>query len=213
MPTEVTDLEEKRYFGYICHACGAAVRGARSGFALRAAAVRIGCECGKSELRAEWQGDRAELYVPCGICGKTHHAVCRAEQLLRGKGIALSCPECKQLICYIGEEDRVEAALVELEILTQKEKHLKEDENASEEVFLDNVIMYEVLSELKEIASRERGITCACGSDRYRMELRRSSIDLICGDCGAKLRIPAATDEDLDALCCHLKLRIPGKDR
>ena len=32
-----------------------------------------------------------------------------------------------------------------------------------------------------------------------------------CADCGAKLRIPAGTDEDLDELCCHMKLVIPGK--
>jgi len=34
---------------------------------------------------------------------------------------------------------------------------------------------------------------------------------VICRDCGAKLRIPAATDRDLDDLCCHMKLVIPGK--
>ena len=206
-------MEEKRYFGYICPDCGKQVIDARSAFALRAAAARIGCDCGKSELRAELTGERAELYVPCGICGKTHHARCTAEQLLEGKGIALSCPGCKQLICYIGERERVELALEELETLTRKEKLLKDDEDAPEELFLDNVIMYEVLSELKEIASRKRGITCACGGVQYRMELRRASIDLICADCGAKLRIPAATDEDLDALCCHMKLVIPGKER
>jgi hypothetical protein len=43
------------------------------------------------------------------------------------------------------------------------------------------------------------------------MEVRRSAVDLVCQSCGAKLRIPATTDEDLDALCCHLKLVIPGK--
>ena len=55
------------------------------------------------------------------------------------------------------------------------------------------------------------GVECACGSGRYGMEIRRSAVDLICRDCGAKLRIPAATDRDLDDLCCHMKLVIPGK--
>ena len=81
----------------------------------------------------------------------------------------------------------------------------------NQEAFVDNVIMYEVLSELKDIAARKDGITCGCGSHRYGMEIRRSAVDLICRDCGAKLRIPAATDRDLDDLCCHLKLVIPGK--
>ena len=71
--------------------------------------------------------------------------------------------------------------------------------------------MYEILSELRDIAVRPGGITCSCGSGRYGMEIRRSAVDLICRDCGAKLRIPAATDQDLDDLCCHMKLVLPGK--
>ena len=103
----------------------------------------------------------------------------------------------------------MEKNLRELAILAEKEKQQKEDEGP--EAFVDNVIMYEVLSELKDIAARSGGITCACGSSRYGMEIRRSAVDLVCRDCGAKLRIPAATDRDLDDLCCHMKLVIPGK--
>lgn len=96
----------------------------------------------------------------------------------------------------------------ELELLAAKEK-LQEGEETPE-AFADNVIMYEVLSELKDIASRPQGITCGCGSEEYGMEIRRSAVDLVCRRCGAKLRLPAATDRDLDDLCCHWKLRIPG---
>ena len=55
------------------------------------------------------------------------------------------------------------------------------------------------------------GQACACGSERYRMQVRPAAVDLICEDCGAKLRIGAATDEDLDRLCCRMTLQIPGK--
>ena len=97
-------------------------------------------------------------------------------------------------------------------MLTVKEKQQVESEG-DPEAFADSVIMYEVLSELKDIAAREKGITCACGSSRYGMEIRRSAVDLVCRDCGAKLRIPAATDRDLDDLCCHMKLVIPSGER
>ena len=200
---------QMRYFGYICPKCGKSVLEGRSLFSLQAAAARVGCECGKSELRIELDRDRARLYVPCGVCGAEHTAECSAEQLLHGSGIALACPDCHQLCCYAGEENRVIRALQELELLAQKEKNHSEGEDP--EAFSDNVIMYEVLSELKEIAARPNGISCACGGSRWRMEVRRASVDLICVDCGAKLRIPAATDEDLDELCCHMKLVIPGR--
>ena len=80
----------------------------------------------------------------------------------------------------------MEKNLRDLAVLAEKEHQQQED---GEEAFVDNVIMYEILSELKDIAARPDGITCACGSGRYGMEIRRSAVDLICRDCGAKLRI------------------------
>ena len=74
----------------------------------------------------------------------------------------------------------------------------------------DNVIMYEVLSELKDIAARD-GISCTCGSREYSIRVRRDAVDLECRRCGGRLRLPAATDEDLDRLCCQMKLTIRGR--
>ena len=199
--------EEMRTFGYLCPKCGKTVMAARSIFALAASNAEIECDCGGSSLRTEFDGEKYRVYVPCGICGETHVAVCDADRILKG-GTALGCAQTKQFCCFIGEEGIVEKNLRELVILAEKEQQQKDGE---EELFVDTVIMHEVLSELKDIASREKGITCACGSARYGMEIRRSAVDLVCKDCGAKLRVPAATDRDLDDLCCHLKLIIPGR--
>ena len=200
--------EEMRTFGYLCPKCGKPVMGTRSIFALEAADAEIICDCGESVLQTEFDGEKYKVYVPCGICGETHMAVCPPERVLKG-ATALGCAKTKQFCCFIGDEGTVEKNLRELVILAEKEKQQKDGEEP--EAFVDNVIMYEVLSELKDIAAREKGITCACGSSRYGMEIRRSAVDLVCRDCGAKLRIPAATDRDLDDLCCHMKLVIPGK--
>lgn len=59
----------------------------------------------------------------------------------------------------------MEKNLRELVILAEKEKQQQEEPEA----FADNVIMYEILSELKDIAARPGGITCACGSTRCGM--------------------------------------------
>ena len=95
-------------------------------------------------------------------------------------------------------------AMEELALRVEKEKA------GGEEAFTDNVIMYEVLSELKDIAARG-GIRCRCGSTRYGIQVHRDSVDLCCQDCGGKLRLPAATDEDLDRLCCQMTLTSPGR--
>lgn len=201
-------MEEMRTFGYLCPKCGKPVRKSRSIFALEASNAEVECDCGGSTLRVSFDGEKYRLTVPCGLCGGTHEAVCRPEQLTEGPGLALACAGSKQFSCFIGPEETVRRHLEELELLAAKEK-LQEGEETPE-AFADNVIMYEVLSELKDIASRPQGITCGCGSEEYGMEIRRSAVDLVCRRCGAKLRLPAATDRDLDDLCCHWKLRIPG---
>ena len=201
---EVKQMEELRSFGYICPKCGKAVMAARSTFALSAAAARIECECGKAEMDSETDGTRFRLQVPCGLCGETHTAECSADAVLHGRGIGLACPQTKQICCYVGEPEQVRRSMEELALRTEKEKA------GDEEAFTDNVIMYEVLSELRDIAARD-GISCTCGSREYGIRVRRDAVDLECRRCGGRLRLPAATDEDLDRLCCQMKLTIRGR--
>ena len=197
-------MEETRSFGYICPKCGRAVMARRSAFSLAAAAAHIECPCGESDMLIETDGSKFRMWVPCGLCGETHQAECSAEAVLHGRGIGLACPKTRQICCYVGQEDQVSAQMEQLAVRAAKEK--AEDPEA----FTDNIIMYEVLSELKDIAARG-GIRCRCGSTRYGIQVHRDSVDLCCQDCGGKLRLPAATDEDLDRLCCQMTLTIPGR--
>ncbi|MEG0779994.1 MAG: hypothetical protein RRY95_06525 [Oscillospiraceae bacterium] len=194
--------EEMRSFGYLCPKCGKPVLAERSVFALEASGVAIACDCGGSTLRAESDGAKFHLSVPCGICGETHQATCEQGQLLTGDGVGFGCPDTHQICCYIGTLQRVEPALRELEAIAALDKDKEPD------AFADSVVMYEVLSELKEIAARPDGITCACGSHSYGMEVRHTAVDLVCRACGARLRIPAVTAENLDQLCCRMTLKI-----
>ena len=76
--------------------------------------------------------------------------------------------------------------------------------------FLDEVVMGEVLGEVKEIAARG-GIACGCGSAEYGVKVGFSAVDLVCARCGATLRLNAATPDDIDAVCAQYTLTIPGK--
>ena len=196
--------EQTRTFGYICPSCGKAVLADRTRFALEAAAIGAVCDCGHSELTAEPAARTYRVTVPCGVCGGEHRAEVAPGSLLEGPGVALACPETKQLCCYIGERDRVERSLSELERTLEKKKDREAD------TFVDDVVMYEVLSELKDIAARD-GISCACGSKGCSLDIHGGAVDLICPSCGGRLRVPAATDNDLDRLCCQYTLTIPGK--
>ena len=199
--------EEMRTIGYLCPACHKRVIQQRSVFALSASGAVVSCECGESSLTIEAEENKFRLSVPCGVCGEEHLAECSADKLLHGRGIGLACPDTKMLCCFIGEDYAVEHEMEQLSLAAAKEREQGDDPAA----FADSVIMYEILSELKEIAQRD-GISCTCGSHRWKLQVNFSSIDLFCADCGGAMRIPAATASDIDDICCKNKLVIHGQD-
>lgn len=200
--------QEDRTIGYICPVCGQAVIARRTAFQLAAGNSALPCPCGKSELRFTQLGDRCEIAVPCLFCAKDHTAVCANDALLHQKLLALSCPASGLGCCYIGEEAPVFQAMGKLEQAVDKLR--TDDQTDSRGPFLDQVVMGEVLAELRDIAAR-KGVRCGCGSTDYGIKVGYSSVDLVCARCGAVLRLPAAGPGDLDDLCARLTITIPGK--
>ena len=192
--------EAKRTLAYLCPSCRQSVVVERSVFQLAAAPNRLPCPCGKSALEVEVAGDRAKLTVPCLFCGRDHTVSCSA--------IAFSCAASGLDCCYVGEEGAVFAAVRRLEEAVSK----LEAEAGAAGTFLDELVMHEVLSEIKEIAQRG-GVSCTCGSKEWKLQVNYSSVDLICGHCGRAMRIPAATASDIEDICCKDKLIIRGGER
>ena len=85
-----------------------------------------------------------------------------------------------------------------------------DDQTDSRGAFLNETVMEEVLSELRDIAGR-KGVRCGCGSTDYGIKVGWSSVDVVCARCGAALRLPAATPGDLDALCARYTVIIPSE--
>ena len=201
--------ETKRYISYICPHCRQSVIVARDVFSLAAAPAQIKCPCGKSQLRVDFMGPHVSMEVPCLFCGKDHTVRCDANAFLRQKALAFACTVSGLDCCYVGEEGPVYAATARLEQAVDKldQMQAQQQENGT---FLDEIVMHEVLSEVKDIAQRG-GISCACGSKKWALKVNYSSIDLSCGDCGAQMRIPAATADDIDDICCKNTILIRGK--
>lgn len=200
--------EETRTIGYICPVCGQAVIAQRTAFQLAAGDSALPCPCGKSELRFTQLGDRCEVTVPCLLCARDHTAVCANGALLHQELLALSCPRSGLGCCYIGEEGRVFRAMERLEQAVDK---LRADDEAERRgAFLNDEVMAEVMAELRDIAQRG-GVSCGCGSTDYGVKVGYAAVDVVCAACGAALRLPAATPDDLDALCARYTVTIPGK--
>ena len=198
--------EDKRFLSYICPKCRQSVIVERDLFTLAAAPVHIKCPCGKSELRVEFMPSRVRMSVPCAYCGTDHPVSCSSQAFIRERALAFSCTASGLDCCYVGEEEPVYAATVRLEQAMDK---LEDEPQEQQGMFLDELVMHEVLSELRDIAARD-GISCTCGSRQWSFDLHYSSVDLNCARCGAQMRIPAATADDIDDICCKTSLLIRG---
>ena len=73
--------EKMRTIGYLCPRCRKPVMQQRSRFALAASGAIVQCECGKSELQIDFDGEKFRISVPCGVCGGEHLAECGAESV------------------------------------------------------------------------------------------------------------------------------------
>lgn len=200
--------EQTRTVGYICPVCGQAVIAGRTAFQLAAGSSTLPCPCGKSELRFAQLGDRCEITVPCLFCARDHTAVCSNDALLHQKLLSLSCPASGLGCCCIGEEAPVFQAMEKLEQAVDKLR--LDDQTDSRGAFLDEVVLGEVLAELRDIAAR-KGVSCGCGSTDYSIKVGYSWVDVVCARCGTVLRLSAATPGDLDDLCARYSITIPGK--
>lgn len=198
--------EPKRTLAYLCPKCKQTVMVERPVFRLAAAPDSLPCPCGGSALKIEMEADHVDLTVPCAYCGQDHHVRCPAHAFLHEKTLAFSCKATGLDCLYVGEEDGVLRALRRLEEATAQLTE-KPGEPGS---FLNETIMTEALGELKDIAARG-GVSCSCGSKDYKVKVLYSAIELECAQCHAKLRLPAATGEDLEDLCCRYTLTIGGK--
>lgn len=199
------DQSEKRFISYICPSCRQSVIVERDVFGLAAAPTKIECPCGKSQLRIEFLPERVNLKIPCLACGREHTASCGSADFVKQNALAFSCVATGLNCCYIGEEGAVYAATSRLEKAIDKLESDKE-----QGTFLDELVMREVLEEVKEIAARD-GISCSCGCKEWAMKVNFSSVDLNCPECGGILRIPASTADDIEDICCKYTLQIRGR--
>lgn len=203
--------EAKRTLGYICPSCRQSVAVERTVFQLAASASEVPCPCGKSTLKVEAGGDHVRVTVPCVSCGKDHTVICPSHAFFKEKLLGFTCGATGLASCFVGEEGAVLQSLARLEEAVDKLPHPGEDGEEKEPgAFLDEIVMHEILSEVKDIA-RRGGISCSCGSSGWKLKVNYSSVDLICADCGSAMRIPAATEDDITDLCCRSTLRINGK--
>lgn len=199
--------DAKRSIAFICPVCRQPVILERSAFQLAAAGSRLPCPCGKSGIDVELMGSQVRLRVPCLFCDREHTVSCSTSAFLHQKALAFACAASGLDCCYVGEEEPVFAAMKRLEETVDQ----LEAEAGESGTFLNDLVMEEILEELRDIGQRG-GISCSCGCREFRIKVNYSSVELFCARCDGALRIPAATMSDIEDLCCKPSLTIRGRD-
>lgn len=206
--------EPVRTLAYICPKCRQPVIADRTVFSLCATRSELPCPCGGSKLEIEPMETEMNLSVPCAYCKTEHRVTVPQRAFLHQKTLALSCGASGLDCCYVGEEDGVFAAMKRLEeAMDELEQPTEEQQEQprEEKQFLNELVMRECLEELRDIAA-QGGVSCQCGSKQWKLSIHYASIQLECARCGGKLRIPAASQDDLTDLCCRETLEIRGNE-
>lgn len=198
--------DAKRSIAFICPVCRQPVILERTVFQLAASGSRLACPCGKSSIDVALMGDQVRLTVPCLFCEQEHTVACSTASFLQEKTLAFSCANSGLDCCYVGEEESVFAAMRRLEETVD----VLESEAGSQGTFLNDLVMEEILEELRDIAQRG-GISCTCGCKDWKLKINYSSVELFCTQCGGALKLPAATMSDIEDLCCKPTLTIRGE--
>lgn len=198
--------DTKRSIGFICPVCRQPVVLERSVFQLAAAGSRLDCPCGKASIDVALMGDQVRLTVPCLFCEGSHTVACSTTAFLQEKCLAFSCASSGMDCCYVGQEGPVFAAMERLE----ETLDVLEAQAGAQGTFLNDLVMEEMLEELRDIGQRG-GVACTCGCKDWKLKINYSSIELFCAQCGGALKLPAATLSDLEDLCCKPTLTIRGE--
>ncbi len=165
--------------------------------------VSLPCACQKSAVSLVLLEEGLQIDVPCHLCQKTHSVTCQTTTLAEKPLLSFACSGVN--CCLIGEEAAVFAATPRME----KEADMWASQEGERGTFLNYHVMEEVLTEIREIASRG-GISCVCGSRNWSFNVDFTTVELGCSSCGTATRIPASVSEDVENICCCYTLVIGG---
>lgn len=185
---------KESHIAYRCPECGTAVIGLVGKFALSANMLRLKCSCGASHLDVTVTSDKKiRLAVPCLFCKSSHNFVV-SESIFFGRDLfLLNCPYANMDICFIGDKDKTDEALMrsgaELEqLLKSLEAESLSDiqpTDLDEEDVLPDPTTYDVLRFLIKTLEDEGKIDCPCHGGNYDLRFAPGGIQVYCPDCGA----------------------------
>ena len=180
---------------YRCPGCGYAIFGLVGAFSVSAGMLKLKCQCGDSQMILQFTSDKkVRVTVPCLFCGTDHQFTVSQSLFFERDIFALNCPYTNMDICYIGEKEKIDAALEksakELEMLFSQVTEMADDEIKAEQILPDAQI-YDILRLVVKELEAEQKIECPCQTGPYELDITSDGIRVYCTECGASYLFPA----------------------
>lgn len=198
---------------YRCPGCGYAIFGFVGAFSVSAGMLKLKCQCGDSQMILQFTADKkVRVTVPCLFCGTDHQFTVSQSLFFERDIFALNCPYTNMDICFIGEKEKIDAALEksaeELQLLFEQVTEMSEEETLSPEEILPDAQIYDILRFVVKELEAEQKIECPCQCGPYELDVTEDGIRVYCTECGASYLFPANSVSSAEAFlhCDHLHL-------
>lgn len=191
-----------------CSECCSTIETELSVFSLSADGVHAVCpNCGKSSLDVRLSQDgKVRLSVPCVACPHPHPFTLSAKSMFTKELFILQCSFTRLDICFMGDEEKVHAALLENgeELRAMMAQEGGEDGFAGDEdaeAVLENMRL--ILSFIEECAKNGK-ILCRCRNMKpatgVDVEVGEDSVGVVCKECGRRTVLSALDPDELDRM-------------
>lgn len=141
--------------------------------------------CNKSLVEFAFKKNKYHISIDCPVCGDTHSFNITQKTMWGKDFFILNCPASGFGILFIGKDEKRLMA----EYYAQNELIAGIVAEGDEEYEKFDII-FEIIEALNELA-QDNSINCTCGSDKISINLNEDSIELVCGKCGIRSKIPA----------------------
>lgn len=183
---------------YRCPECGSSVMSLIGIFSLSADMIRLKCPCGGSQLEVIYTKDKKiRLNVPCFLCPTPHSYVISSQMFFERDLFALPCGYSGLDICFIGRQDKVDAAMKEserelLEMIgdTDIDTLLHSVEHKDRPELSDPQVLDIIMFVIHDLAD-EGKIHCHCtDGGEYEAEVADDHMTIRCKKCGDSIDVP-----------------------
>ncbi len=190
----MADTKTRTSIAYRCPDCFNTTLGIVGEFAYSYGMLRLKCNCDKSNLDIMPKNDgKLQLFVPCLFCKQNHTFTVSKGLFFKRDLFTLACPYSNMDICFIGDEEKINDALLKSAdsigaLVSSLELESAADlqpEDMSDAEILPDASVYDLIRLVLKELEADGCVECPCHNGPYDLRYTDTGIQAYCDECGA----------------------------